>query len=136
MSFPEIEDCLICDAIREEARGKLTILGFLGLCPSADFSVQDFGRLFPLAFLFVGGPGDGTFQISFEVIDETDGRVIAKGAGGTPPISPVRRTWLAAQMPLTFPRAGGYAIRLLADGEERFVGRFRVSLAAPEQQVG
>lgn len=131
---PHFDSCLVCDIIRPELGGKLIILGYFGVCPNVDVGIPRLDQPIVLTFLFSGGPGEGSFTTSFEVIDEMDSRVIASAAPLPAVGNPGGATTLASTLLLVFGHPGHFAIRCLVDGSEHFRGRFRVSqgLALPQ----
>ena len=58
----------MCEGVREELRGKLTILGFFGITPHVDVRVQHMDRPTGLCFVALGGKGDGKFMASYTTI--------------------------------------------------------------------
>jgi hypothetical protein len=129
MPFPKVEQCILCDSIREEVRQKISILGFLGICPNAGVRVQHLDRPVAITFLFLAGFGDGDHSISFEVADGTGDKIIARAKGPGISVDPASRANVVAQLPLTFDNAGVFEIRLLVDERVAFVGRFKVDAA-------
>jgi hypothetical protein len=71
MAFPTDEkiDLLVCDAVRQEADGKLSLTGFF---PTAEVKL-DAGTPLPVAlnltFVFVLKDGDGQFRATFRIVD-------------------------------------------------------------------
>ena len=113
--------------IRPEPGGKLTILGYFGACPNVDVGVQRLDQPLGLTFLFPGGTGEGSFSAGFDVVDETDDRVIA-AAEPLPALgNQTGATTLATTLFLVFGHPGRFAVRLHVDGAESFRGRFAVS---------
>lgn len=53
MAFPNFSYCIICDGIRPELGGKLSILGFFGMCPDVEVNIQN--PALPLALTIVAG---------------------------------------------------------------------------------
>ncbi len=127
--IPQIETCLICDLVRPELGGKLSVLGFYGVCPHVEVALQRLDLPVVLTFLCMGGMGDGTFSLTFEVIDDTE-RVIASSAAQPFNADLKSATVLATTLILVFGRVGQFAGRCVIDGVERFRGYFRIGQAA------
>ena len=120
----------MCEAIRPELNGKSIILGFFGICPNVDLRIPHLDQPTVLTFLVCGGPGDGQFEASFDVVDEAGLLVVATASlpfRATPNIP----TNLAPSFLLTFGRAGTFAVRCFVDSKERFRGTFRVAEGRP-----
>lgn len=63
MPFPEIHNVVLCEEVRPEGRGLSTVLGFYGVLPHVEVIVRDFAPPIRLGFFFLGGRGDGQYQI-------------------------------------------------------------------------
>lgn len=125
-ALPHFETCLVCDAIRPEANGKLILLGFLGVCPYVDISVSYLDQPTVLTFLVAGGPGDASFSADVAIVDE-DEQTVARTAVATFTATPTSSTTLAPAMILAFGHPGTYSVRLSINGAEHFRTSFRVS---------
>lgn len=53
MPFQDYDYCLICEYIRPELGGKMTIMGFYGVAPNVEIVVRDVGQ--PVMLAFVAG---------------------------------------------------------------------------------
>ena len=133
---PEFYECIVCEGVREELRGKLTILGFFGVMPHVDVRVQHMDRPTGLCFVALGGKGDGRFTASFEIVDTADGRKIAETTLGDFVASPASRTMAVLSRPVLFGRAGSYALRFYLDGNLSIEGKFSVSPFDQPSAVG
>jgi hypothetical protein len=51
MPFPKSDFCIVCEAIRPEAAGKATILGFYGLAPNVELLTEKMGIPLPVCFM-------------------------------------------------------------------------------------
>ena len=128
---PDFSHCLITDLIREELYGKLTLLGFLGVCPHVDVGLRNVEQPTALTFLIVGEPFEGSFMSWFEVFDEAEQRVIASTAPVPVAGNPRIGTTVAATLVLVFGHSGPFTVRLFADGMMKFRAPFRVSHGSP-----
>lgn len=114
--------------IRPELNGKLIILGFLGICPDVDIRFARLDRPAPLTFLLSGNADEGRFNLSVEIIDAKDRKVVASTAGSPLAVEgSAGRISIAPTVLLTFGHAGAFLVRCLVDGETCFEGAFRVS---------
>jgi hypothetical protein len=132
--IPQFETCLVCDGVRQEILGKLTILGFFGVTPNVDVALQHLSQPAALTFVLLGGPGDGTFSASFEVFDESEQRIIAAAEAGTLTATPNSRSVAIVQLVVNFGHPGAFALRCFLNGVPSFNATFRVSpmASAPE----
>jgi len=133
---PEFSSCIVCEGVREEARGKLTILGFFGIAPDVAIQVQHLDQPIGLSFMALGTPGEGKFMASFEVVDTADGRKIAETAAGAFAANPENRTMAVLTAPLLFGRASTYALRFFLDGSLTLEAKFDVRAAGEAKVVG
>ena len=137
MPFPQIRHCLVCEDIRPEAHRKNTLLGFYGVTPYAEIRIQDLTQpIGRLAFFLMGGPGEGTFKVSFEILGE-DGFVVVPRIDGTAVIKGNDARYTAGYNftfgfgLLRFPAPGRYTVRLFVEGQPHFEDSFAVSQGAP-----
>jgi hypothetical protein len=127
--IPQFGSCLVCEIIRPEQNGKLIILGFFGVCPNVDIILVQIDQPSVLTFLFNGGPGEGQYEASFDIVDQT-GRILIASAAPMPfTAQPNSPTSLSTTLFSTFGFPGIYAIRCLINGVEHFRGYFRVGQA-------
>jgi hypothetical protein len=133
MSFPKIRHCIVCEEVREELNRKSTLLGFYGVTPEVEILLQDFrlpvGRL---AFFLVGGPGQGSFDVSFKVSGD---------GGDVVPRTPNMRLVIEGAAkgynltfglgPIRFPKPGRYRFTVFIDNQVCFEDTFGVSQAQP-----
>ena len=117
---------MVCDGVREEARGKLTLLGFLGICPYAEVGLSNLDQPSSLFFMVTGGRGEGQYQASFAVADEADGKIIAETTQAPFVCQPDLRVVAGVQLVMAFRHQGGFSLRFSLDGELKFVGHFQV----------
>ncbi len=134
MPFPPIYHGLICEELRSEQRNLITLLGFYGVMPYVELAVQNFTGPVRLAFLLVGGPGSGSFNVSVRLV-APDGVPLS-----TPPSFPwnidstkPRSNLGFGMIGMVLPQAGMYTFELLVEGEGRpvYTNNFTVRLAQP-----
>src|SRR5688500_4518308 len=92
MPFPPVKHCIVCDLVRNEEQGKLTILGFLGIVPDVAILALDIRQHLPLTFvLTLSGTPSGVNQVSME-ITEAAGRPIFRTPVAAVPDTPPKAT--------------------------------------------
>jgi len=127
MPFPEITHCLICDAVRFEERGKLSLLGLLGISPFVNIVVPSIENPIPLSFVMFGGPADGqSYTVEFDILSGDTKHSLAKQGGGAIKIPAGQRLGLISQVALRFPRPGDYGFRVTVDGRKHFDAPFKL----------
>lgn len=125
-----IKSCIVCEIIRPEAFGKLSLLGFFGVCPDVEIAVQNLDQSVILAFLLTGTIDAGTYSLSFAILDSTSDRVIAStDSKFTAVKGPVA---LPFAMMLVFGHSGQFWARYSVDGKEQFRASFRIAQAQPQ----
>lgn len=132
MPFPRINHVLMAEVIKPESDGKISMLGFLGVCPDVAIKVKDATRQLRLTFLLLGEEGIYPLaNVSFDLIDAS-GRFVLKGASlpnqPTPPAHPTK-AYLVADLRATFGAPGVFALRMSVDGVEHHKARFELSQA-------
>lgn len=137
MTFPKFKYCLICDNARDEANGKVTLLGFLGVAPDVEIFIgapqPGVVNALQLSFVFIGGPGSGTFDVTYQLYDVVQQKVLATIATGQPTTIVPRvgpnignvNFLINVMMPVL--HFGEYELRLLISGQVTYTGRFKVS---------
>ena len=132
MAFPQIHNVVLCEEVRQEPRGLSTLLGFYGVLPNVEVIVRDFTQPARLGFLFLGGPGDGQFQIRTRIRSSQGQEVMA-----TPDLNltipPGPRVNIALQLlpgPV-LPGADTYQVELLVGGGLVYTSTFLVRQAGP-----
>lgn len=132
MAFSKIEHCLISDAIRPEERGKLALLGFLGVCPHVEITVSTFGTPLQLGLVFLGGPGDDkTYDVIVEVLDSSKRSLFPGRPSVKATAKSTMRTTLVFEVVTVFRDPGEYFVRLSVSGKTWFETSFKMSLLKP-----
>jgi hypothetical protein len=141
--MPDHIDTLICDAVRPEANGKLTLLGLLG---EEVFVPQIPTQLASLAFVqrwrpSAGEPAGRSFVVSFDI--RVPGLPAPIAIPAQPAIVPpgVRPSmnFVIQMQGFLVPQAGDYQLRTFVDGQLRFTHTFFIGLppeAARNQLIG
>ena len=121
MAFPKIDACIICEDLRQEKARKTSILGFFGLAPHVEIVIRDFNQpLERLAFLLMGGPGEGTFSVSIDLLDPSGKQILPPPVPAIqiPQIKSEKRSQFGfAIAPLKLTTPGEYTLRILVDGK-------------------
>lgn len=130
MPFPEIFNVVLCEDVRQENRGLSSLLGFYGVLPHVEVIVRDFAQPIRLGFLFLGGRGDGQYQIQVR-IRTSQGKEVFTTPEFTLPLEPGRRTNIAvALMPgPILPGPDTYTVELVRAGEVAHSSTFPARLA-------
>lgn len=134
MAFPPIRWCVVCEDIRREEHGLVSLLGFYGVVPAAEIRVPDLAR--PIErlsfFMLAEGVIDGLdHSYRFEVLDPS-GQFLVKGtdsktgAGNTG--RPQKLTLAVTTMSPHLRQVGVYRVVFRVDGQEHFVSTFTVAL--------
>jgi len=119
--------------MRPELGGKWIILGFFGLCPNVEINIPQLDQPVFLTFVLSGGPGDGDFEASFDVVEEKGQLVVASMGPVHFNAIPNHATVLAPAFLLTFGQPGTFAFRCVVDKAERYRGLFRVGQGSATQ---
>lgn len=137
MPFPPFTYCIICEAVRPEMGGKITILGFFGLTPNVDIAV---GRLDqPLTVSIIIGFGAvedaNQYEHTIQVLNP-DGTLFF----GIPQarINTIRGRGGALVTGATvIPRVPGpRTVNVTINGEVRLAGQFTIRQATPQELAG
>ncbi|SRR5258708_5404403 len=136
MPFPSIRACLICEDVRQELGGKMSLMGLFGMSPHVEIVVQNFEQSFlRLFFVLITEGGQGHFQLSTRLLDSNGRDAI------TPLQSPIdiaerNRTGVLALGfgPVKFPGPGEYRLVLeTTTGSTQYETSFRLSRGDPSQ---
>ena len=132
MAFPDVKWCLVCEDIRQEQRGLMSLLGFYGVTPYVEIHVRDFGRpLERISFLmFAEGEGDGVkHRHAFQVIGP-DNEIVLPASESTSEPSPtgtgLRITFSITAISPRLTKPGLYRVVFKVDDEEHFTSTFTV----------
>jgi uncharacterized protein DUF6941 len=135
MPFPPIRHCLVCESVRVEERGKVTLLGFYGIAPDVIILLPNFQTPFAqLGFFLLGGQGQGNFNVSARLADEAGVVVLETPAAPVTINPPANEMYINLNIQLIgvpFPRAGTYRFSLFVDGAEHFWATFQLRQQTP-----
>jgi hypothetical protein len=138
MPFNNFDFCIICELVRPEAGGKLTILGFYGLAPHVEVVVGNPSQ--PVQLSFVAGFPPVTVPVaaggyqSMITVSKPNGSLIFQ----TPPTplqaSTSLRGVIASSFVLMPPHAWGrHTIRVKVNTEQKLEALFNLRTATPAE---
>jgi hypothetical protein len=126
MTFPEIDTCLLVDALHLEGHGKMTLLGFYGVAPHAVVMMNDLALPLSISFVFIGHGGTaGTHAVVFDLVDTSSNTLVMASVRGSVSVEAGNNTILGFQVNARL-HAGVYVARVSAEGRMQFDGRFQV----------
>jgi hypothetical protein len=135
MPFPNFDFCLICEGIRPEVGGKLTILGFYGVAPNVEVVISNPDQPLMLAFI-AGVPPVATLGVYHNVIMVT--RPNGAVALQTPPsplnVSQTGRGIIGSSFVLPPPHSWGkHQIRVFVNNEMKLDTSFTLRQPSPSE---
>jgi len=139
MPFPAFDYCILCEGIRPEVGGKVTILGFYGLAPNIEVAVGNPNQ--PLVLSFIAGfpPVTETTEIYENTISlfRPNGTTVLQTPSQRLDVSAPGRgnicTRFAIQPPFVW---GEHIIQIHVNHEEKLAARFRLRQASAAELVG
>jgi hypothetical protein len=134
MPFPNSEFCIICEGIRPEIGGKVTILGFYGVAPHVEILVPVLGALTSFSFLIGFAPPQTDVsqnQSYFTVTAPSGNRLIYTQPAFLRGV-PGKRIVVAFTTPL-IPESGQHILRVHGDTEILFETTFSVRAATANE---
>lgn len=132
MSLPKINFCLFCEGVRIEQGGKATILGFLGVMPYLDLTIEAGDDESPgtgatLMVLVATQGGTGTMMAQPRLLNP-DGSILKDGKEvkikfkeSTP-----KHSFAFTFQSIMFQSTGEHTFQLLLDGTEQYRSTFNV----------
>jgi hypothetical protein len=128
MTFPVIQACIICEAIRQEEGGKLSILGFYGVLPGLEIGAGR--KSSPMTVLLITGPTEGgTWQVS-GTLQSPRGEMVVPPQEGELTLIPIRRDmggFVAVFFnEVVIAKEGRYTFSFTVDGQLMYQERFLV----------
>src|SRR4051812_14445705 len=115
---------MICDQMADQGRGKLTLLGFAGICPNVQLYVENAQLPLQLAFVLVCAQGAGKFQTTFQLSKEGHAPFVKSGPTESEIFANKGSTNFSFQIIGPFQGAGRYRVELLADGKQQYSSTF------------
>ena len=111
---------MVCDSVRPEQHGKLTVLGFSGFTPRVTLTLANLAGAVQLAFVFALEPGTGQATFSFDLVQENGNRIVAQTPVQPLALTPAQSQFIVFQLITPFPAAGRYRVRVLEAGREHY----------------
>ncbi len=136
MTFPNFDACVICDIIRPELGGKSILIGYYGVTPNVDITIQDINRGMMLSILPSCPPAPETNEDFQYVMSIT--RPDGLGIFQSPALKIVHAPGKRLNFPLAFNIAppilpGRYSIRITVNGDVKLDTWFSVRVASPTE---
>jgi hypothetical protein len=128
MPLHNVEYCIICEDVRNETWGKLSILGFYGLAPIVTIKVNEWGKPIKIVLLLGMGGISGKYEFSASIINP-DGSALTADISTEVDFEAVEDDtntlgWLYPS--LIFRQEGIYSFQLSMNGQQIFRTTFRV----------
>jgi hypothetical protein len=127
----QIRTCILCEDVRFERRGIVSLMGAYGSVPDAVVYVRHFDKPVKLCFGFFVGPTSGKFVFEAEILSP-DNQKLGKS---TPPNiemvldSEKGSTFFAFWINnIIFSSPNRYSVVVRVDGVERYKDTFRVAM--------
>jgi hypothetical protein len=121
---------IVCENVRQETYGKLSLLGFFGAEEIRVDRALPFPAAFPLAFVFVLREGEGNFKVEIELHNPV-GDVLFKSDLPNAVKLPERNHTITVNFtPFIVPTPGIYSVVLKLDGHE-FTRRLNIRVGSP-----
>jgi hypothetical protein len=131
--FPNFSYCLVCEGVRQEIGGKLTIFGFYGLAPNVDIAIVN--PNLPVTLTLIAGfpivqdirPYTGTLLVT-----KPNGTIAFQAPPAPVQVAPGRGGLFGAGVVLTPPHVvGRYSVQVLINNEEKLRTDFNVRFPQP-----
>lgn len=140
MPFPVFDFCIMCEGIRPEVGGKLTILGFYGLAPNVEVAIANPAQPLSLAFIAGFPPVADATRTVYEhaiVITRPDQAVVQQTPRNRLNVSPTGRGLVIFGFVIPPPYFfGAYSIRISVNGEVKLDTMFRLRAATQTELAG
>ena len=135
MPFPKVKHCIICEAVRIEARHLSTILGFYGITPDVNILVHNFSLpAGPFVVLLVAGQGEGDYKAVYKIMSSKGDTVLTSREASFHFEPTEGSTNLVIEIPgVKFNGPDRYTFQLLVDGTPHYEATFRASEGKPEK---
>jgi hypothetical protein len=137
MPAPKFNFCVVCEQIRPDVGGKLTILGFYGLAPDVEILASSMEQPLGISFI-VGFPAvsandaNKPYQHCF-IITDPNGKVLAQTANNQLNVVAETKGMVAIGFILPPTVAGKYTLKVLVNNELNFEATFKIRAATPEE---
>jgi hypothetical protein len=138
MPFPKVTYCIICEGVRPELGGKVSILGFFGVAPNVDIGLAKFDQPLSLAVVIGFGPVTDANQVYNHsvVVLNPDGSILFQTPTAKINTVPGKGGAIVAGA-VAIPRTPGLRIvRVLVNGETWSECQFMIRQATPQELAG
>jgi hypothetical protein len=133
MPTPQIKHCVVCEDVRLERRGLVSLMGVYGFTPYVAIAIRDFSVNVGFNLLFVGEPFDGMVDIKLSLRGPEGNLIEMKVI----PEHHVQK--FSIEFPIVFsfrvnalfPSPDTYTMVLLVNGAEFFEDTFRITKGEP-----
>ena len=136
MPFPNFDYCIICETVRPEVGGKLTLLGFYGLAPNVELAIAN--PVAPSTITLVAGfppvPDAHAVYEHMIQIRRPDQGIVMQSPLSRLNVSPVGRGIVVSGFVIPPPYVfGAYSIRILVNNEPKLETSVRLRSATPAE---
>lgn len=130
MLFPNIDYCLVCEGIRPEPGGKLTILGFYAPIPFVDVGLESQDEVIAsFTFLLGFGKVSGEFAVNTSILGPDKSIVVEDSLGTLYFKEGYSRTHLVCTFPpFSFQQEGKQVFQLIIDNQIKYKATFSVKV--------
>ena len=137
MAFPAINYCMVCESVRPEMGGKLSVLGLFGLTPVVDIGVLKLDQPLVLTVLFGFSPVTDAQAYNYSiVISNPDGSVLFQSSPTKVNTLPGKPGVIASTFASVPKTVGLRKIRVVVNGETKFESQFTIRKAEPQELAG
>jgi hypothetical protein len=138
MPFPRISYCIVCESVRPELGGKLSVLGFFGVAPNVEVGIARFDEPLLLSFILGFDPAldAGPYNHQVMVRNADTSVLIASPVSGVNVI-PGRPGLIVFGGMVQPPQVNGpRTINVLINGQQVFEERFMIRQARTDELAG
>jgi len=131
MLIPTVEYCLVCEDVRPEPFGKMSILGFYGQTPSVNIKIKDVGGTIKILFVLgMKAKEAGKYEFTAALYDPNKQELGQVGVV-VEITSPVQQQVLAVGFVLPVQVLGTYAFKLHMGSKRAYQTTLQIMHAAP-----
>jgi hypothetical protein len=126
MNLPSVQQCIICEAIRQEIGNKVTLMGFFGFLPDTSILLDADEFDISLSFLVSLSQEKGDFRVSASLLNPSGNPLVQTAEASFQPNK--KSNYLLLGFPrLRCEQEGRYALTVFVDGHEVYRGFFSMS---------
>lgn len=133
MPIPQVKHCVVCEDVRLEHRGLVSLMGVYGFTPYVAIAVRDLSANVTFNVIFVGDPFDGLVDIKLSLRDPQGGLIAAQVF----PEHYVQKCSIEVPVVFSFrinaifPSPNTYTVVLSVNGAQFFQDTFRINQGEP-----